>query len=246
MTTATGAPRRGRYALVSAAGLVLAMTAEACSAGLTGVSGWFIASSAVAGASVYSTFSSLAPSGAVRAFALGRIAAGYASRVVLHSAALRRISAARLAFYDLAAAQPSTHGTWSGQSLDRVLADADTAGMALIQATAPAATAIALTTGGCTAIAIAGYALPAVIVAVAAAACAALGAATARHAGEVAQARAALRTELATATDAWPEMASLGAAAQLASRTLRHLAAFEDRQSRSAATRPGWQAPPGP
>jgi hypothetical protein len=52
------------------------------------------------------------PSGGVRAFALGRIGANYASRVVLHSAALRRVSAARLRFYDRAGASPSD-GTWS-------------------------------------------------------------------------------------------------------------------------------------
>ena len=70
--------------------------------GLVGLSGWFIASSAVAGASAFSVFSYLAPSGGVRAFALGRIVTGYANRVVLHSAALRRITAARLRFYDRA------------------------------------------------------------------------------------------------------------------------------------------------
>jgi ATP-binding cassette, subfamily C, bacterial CydC len=243
MTTAALTPGRarsgrapsGRYAAVSAAGLVLAIAAEACSVGLLGLSGWFIASSAVAGATAYSTFSYLDPSGGVRAFALGRIVSGYASRVVLHSAALRRISAARLAFYDRAAAGPGLRGTWSGQSLDRVMADADTTGMALIQATAPMITAAAMTAGGCAVIAIAGYPLAGVIVAVAAAACAALAAATARDAGDVSQARTGLRAELVTAVEAWPEMASLGAAGHLAQRTMRRLAAFDRRQSRRAA-----------
>src|SRR5947209_15242030 len=146
-------------------GLTLAVLAETCSMGLLGLSGWFIASSAVAGASAYSTFSYLAPSGGVRAFALGRIVANYASRVVLHSAALRQISAARLRFYDRTAAEPSTHGTWSGQSLDRVMADADTKGMALIQATGPMIVAAAMTAGGCLAVVLAGYPLVAVVLA---------------------------------------------------------------------------------
>ena len=149
--------RRSRNALVSVAGLVLAVLAESCSVGLVGLSGWFIASSAVAGASAYSAFSYLAPSGGVRAFALGRIATNYANRVVLHSAAVRRVSAARLRFYDRAAAHPRTHGTWSGQSLDRVMADADTKGMGLIQATAPMIVAAAMVAGGCLAITLAGY-----------------------------------------------------------------------------------------
>jgi ATP-binding cassette, subfamily C, bacterial CydC len=238
MTTATLTPRRGRadgYAMVSAAGLVLAVAAEACSVGLLGLSGWFIASSAVAGATVYGMFSYLDPSGGVRAFALGRIVTTYASRVVLHAAALRRVSAARLAFYDRAAAGPAARRTWSGQSLDRVMADADTAAMALIQAMAPAASAAAMAVGGCAVIAIAGYPLLAVVVAAAAAVCAALAATSARHAGEVSQARAALRTELVTAVQAWPEMASLGAAGQLAPRTQRRLAAFASQQGRRAA-----------
>jgi ATP-binding cassette subfamily C protein CydC len=224
-----------RAALISAAGLTLAVLAEACSVGLLGLSGWFIASSAVAGASAYSLFSVLNPSGGVRAFAVGRIAAGYASRLVLHSAALRRISAARLAFYDGAAPNSGMHGKWSGQSLDRVMADADSTGMSLIQATAPMVVAAAMTAGGCLVIALAGYPPIAAIVAVAAAASAVLAAAAARRTGDPARARGALRTELVTAVGAWPEMASLGAAGQLAQRTAQRLAAFEGGQFRQAA-----------
>ncbi len=219
---------------LSVAGLLLAVAAESCAVGLVGLSGWFIASSAVAGASAYSMFSYLAPSGGVRAFALGRIVTNYASRVVLHAAALRRISAARLGFYDRVAT--GTQATWSGESLDRVMADAETSGMALIQATAPAIVAAAMTVGACLVIAIDGYALTALIVAVAAAVCAALAIATMHHAGDASRTRGALRSELVTAVEAWPEMASLGAADQLAHRTFRHLATFEDLRLHQAAT----------
>ncbi|MDQ1655020.1 MAG: ATP-binding cassette, subfamily bacterial CydC [Cryptosporangiaceae bacterium] len=222
-----GPSRRSRTVLVSVAGLILAILAEACSAALVGLSGWFIASSAVAGASAYSVFSYLAPSGGVRAFAVGRIATGYASRVALHSAALRRISAARLRFYDRAAAESGTHGTWSGQALDRVMADADTRGMALIQATAPMVVAGAMTVGGCVAITLVGYPLAAVILAAAAGVCATLGICTARRMDDGSRTRSVLRIELVTAVGAWAEMASLGAAGQLAHRTLRRLATFE-------------------
>jgi ATP-binding cassette, subfamily C, bacterial CydC len=228
--------RRRRAALVAAAGLLLAVAAEACSVGLLGLSGWFIASSAVAGASASSGFSYLAPSGGVRAFALGRIATGYASRVVLHAAALRRISAARLGFYDHAAAAPSTHGTWSGQSLDRVMADADTTGMALIQAAAPMLVAAAMTAGGCLAIALAGYPRVGAVLAVAAAVCAALAILAARRTDDGSRTRGALRTELVTAVGAWTELASLGAADQLARRTQERLAAFEGRRLHQAVT----------
>jgi ATP-binding cassette subfamily C protein CydC len=222
--------QHSRNALVSMAGLGLAVLAESCSVGLVGLSGWFIATSALAGASAYGAFSYLAPSGGVRAFAVGRIATNYAHRVVLHSAALRRISAARLRFYDRAAAEPSTDRTWSGQSLDRVMADADTEGMALIRATAPMTVAAALTAGGCLAITLAGYPLVAAVPAVAAAVCAALAIIMARRTDDGSHTRSALRTELVTAIGAWTEMASLGAADQLAHRTLRRLATFESQQ----------------
>ena len=219
--------QHSRNALVSVAGLGLAVLADSCSVGLVGLSGWFIATSAVAGASAYSAFSYLGPSGGVRAFAVGRIATNYAHRVVLHSAALRRISAVRLRFYDHAAADSGTHGAWSGQSLDRVMADADTKGMALIRATAPMIVAAGLTAGGYLAIMLAGYPLVAVVLAVAAAVCAALAIITARRTDDGSHTRSALRTELVTAVGAWTEMASLGAADQLAHRTLRRLATFE-------------------
>lgn len=215
------------------AGLLLAVLAEACSVGLLGLSGWFIAASAMAGAGAYSAFSYLAPSGGVRAFALGRIATGYASRVVMHGAALRRISAARLAFYDRAARSGSSG--WSGQSLDRVMADADTRGMALIQATAPAVAAAAMTAGGCLAIVLAGYPLVAVVLAVAVTGCTALAVAGARRMDDASRIRGQLRTELVTAVEAWAEMASLGAADQLAHRTLQRLAAFTSQRNRYAA-----------
>ncbi|MEJ3744945.1 ATP-binding cassette domain-containing protein [Actinomycetes bacterium KLBMP 9797] len=219
---------------LAAAGLALAALAEACAVGLLGLSGWFIAAAAVAGAGGYSAFSYLAPSGGVRAFALGRIATNHAGRVVLHAAALRRISAARLACYDRAGG--SSTATWSGQSLDRVMADADTAGMALIQAAAPAVTAAAMTAGGCLAIMLAGYPLVAVVLAVAALACAGFAVAAARRTDDAGRTRHLLRTELVTAIDAWAEMASLGATDQLARRTLRRLTAFEAPRDRQAVT----------
>ena len=228
--------RPDRAALLSTAGLLLGVIAEACSVGLTGIAGWFIASCAVAGASAFSTFSYLDPSGAVRAFALGRISTGYTSRVVLHSAALRRIGASRLAFYDRAATSQA-RGTWSGQSLDRVMADADTVGLALIQATAPIIVSLITTGGGCAAIVLAGFPLTAAIVAICAALCAGLAFTVAGHADDASSARSALRSELTSASEAWTDMASLGATGYLTERTLAHLAAFQAGRQRIAAAR---------
>ncbi|MET8079189.1 ATP-binding cassette domain-containing protein [Streptomyces sp. NPDC005303] len=188
-----------RLRLVPLWGLLIAVLAESCSIGLVGLSGWFIAGSAVAGATAYSTFSYLAPSGGVGGRALSGIATHYTSRVVLHSAALHRTGAARLAFYDRAAEDSSAHRQWSGQALDRVMADADTEGMALIQATTPMTVTACLTAGGCLAVAIVGY--PAVAVVVAAAFCAILATVTARGRTDPGTTRATLRTELAAAYD---------------------------------------------
>jgi len=221
---------------LAVAGLLLAVLAEACSVGLSGLSGWFVAASAVAGAGMYGSFSYLAPSGGVRAFALGRIATNYANRVVLHIAALRRTGDARIACYDRAAAGTDSPGVWSGLSLDRVMADADTTGMALIQATAPVVVAAAMTAGGGLVIVLAGYPLVAAVLAAAATVCAGLAVAAAHRMDDASRSRGLLRTELTAAIDAWAEMASLGAADQLAQRTLRRLAAFEDRRNRHTVT----------
>jgi ATP-binding cassette, subfamily C, bacterial CydC len=242
MIATTRAGDGGRTARLAASGLALAVLAEACSVGLLALSGWFIAASAVAGATAYGLFSVFNPSGGVRAFAVGRIVTSYADRDVLHSAALRRITAARLRFYDRAAAQPSTYGAWSGRSLDRVMADADTQGMALIQATKPMVTASAMTAGGCAAFALAGYPLTAAIIAVAAAGCAALATVTAHRAPDPARTRGALRAELVTAVGAWPEMASLGAVGQLTDRTTAQLTAFDRQKYRHATATARTQA----
>jgi ATP-binding cassette, subfamily C, bacterial CydC len=235
MIASTLAGSRGRTSLVAASGLVLAVLAEVCSVGLLGLSGWFLASSAVAGATPYSLFSLMDPSGGVRAFAVGRIVINYGGRDVLHCAALRRITAARQRFYDRAAAQLGTHGVWSGQLLDRVMADADTEGMALIQAWAPMVTASVMTAGGCLVFALAGYPLTAAVVAVAAVVCAALATTSAHWTGDATRTRGALRGELVTAVGAWPEMASLGAAGQLAGRALDRITTFDGQRFRHAA-----------
>jgi ATP-binding cassette subfamily C protein CydC len=114
------------------------------------------------------------------------------------------------------------------------MADADAKGLALIQATAPMTVAAAMTAAGCLAITLAGYPLVAVILAVAAAVCATLAICTARRMDDGSRTRSSLRIELVTAVGAWTEMASLGAADQLAHRTLQCLATFEDHRNQHA------------
>ncbi|MEV0639885.1 ATP-binding cassette domain-containing protein [Streptomyces sp. NPDC050619] len=206
---------------LAACGLALAVVAELCSAGLLGLSGWFISACAVAGAATFSSFSYIAPSGGVRAFALARVAGNHSKRLVLHAAALRRVAIARAGLFDRAAAtgQAQEDGPWSGELLDRSMADADSAGMALIESTAPVVVTAALTVGAVLAVAAATSTGPAAVLAagvVVMALIAHRAPGTAREAEQ--HTRKALRAELVTAVDAWPELASLGAAGQLAAR----------------------------
>lgn len=220
----------------ASAGLGLAVLAEVCSVGLLGMSGWFIASSAVAGITASSTFSYMAPSGGVRTFAIGRIASTYAQRIALHAAALRRISAARLGFYDRAAANTTIHGAWAGQSLDRVMSDADTTGMALMQATAPMIVAAALTTVGCAILVLTGFPSTAFVLAAGSVLCGLVALTAARHTDDASRARGTLRREVVSAVDAWAEMASLGAVEQLVDRAMRDVTTFERRRLRHLTT----------
>jgi len=212
--------RRARS--LAAAGLVLAVVAELSSAGLLGLSGWFISACAVAGAATFSSFSYIAPSGGVRAFAMARVAGNYSKRLVLHAAALRRVATARAGLFDRAAAtdRAQEDGLWSGELLDRSMADADSAGMALIECTTPVAVTAALTAGAVLAVAASTSVVPAAVLAAGVVIMAVIAHRTPGTAREAEQnTRKALRAELVTAVDAWTEMASLGAAEQLAART---------------------------
>jgi ATP-binding cassette, subfamily C, bacterial CydC len=219
-----------RTRTLAAAGLGLAVVAEVASAGLLGLSGWFISSCAVAGAAAFSSFSYLAPSGGVRAFALARIAGNYGQRLVLHAAALRRVAATRAELFEHAATARGARldGVWSGELLHRTMDDADRVGMSLIESTAPVTVTAAMTAGAVLAVALATSVVPAVILA-AGAAVTALVAHRIPGAARAAQqeTREALRTELVTAVDAWTEMASLGAAQHLAARTTARLARLD-------------------
>ncbi|MEY9995342.1 ATP-binding cassette subfamily C protein CydC [Streptomyces sp. V4I8] len=214
--------RGGRARSLAAGGLVLAVVAELSSVGLLGLSGWFISACAVAGAATFSSFSYIAPSGGVRAFALARVAGNYSKRLVLHAAALRRVATARAGLFDRAAGadRAQADGLWSGELLDRSMADADSAGMALIECTTPVAVTAALTVAAVLAVEVSTSIVPAAVLAAGVVVMAVIAHRTPGTAREAEQhTRKALRAELVTAVDAWTELASLGAAEQLAART---------------------------
>lgn len=212
---------RPKASALAIGGLFLAVLAELSNICLLGLSGWFISSCALAGAATFSSFSYITPSGGVRFFALSRIGGNYSRRLVLHAAALRRVARTRVEFFDRAAgANPGLPTAWSGELLDRTMADADTAGMALMQATAPVAVTAAMAAGGVVAVGLAASITSAVVLAVGVVLTAALVyAMLGRNHLDDQRARQELRSEVVTAMDAWTEMASLGAARQLAART---------------------------
>ncbi|MER6135589.1 ATP-binding cassette domain-containing protein [Streptomyces sp. NPDC001815] len=214
--------RGRRTCSLAAGGLVLAVVAELSSAGLLGLSGWFVSACAAAGAATFSSFSYVVPSGGVRAFAMARVAGNYSKRLVLHAAALRRIATARAGLFDRAAAgdRAQVDGLWSGELLDRTMADADSDGMALIESTTPVAVTAVLTVGAVFAIAASTSVVPAAVLLAGVVIMAVIAHRTPGTAREAEQhTRKVLRAELVTAVDAWPELASLGAAEQLAART---------------------------
>jgi ATP-binding cassette subfamily C protein CydC len=217
--------RRRRTGGLAVAGLVLAVVAEGSSTALIGLSGWFVSACAVAGAATFSSFSYVAPSGGVRAFALARIAGNYSSRLLLHAAALRRVADVRARFFGTAAAMTddALAGAWSGELLDRTMADADSAGMSLIRSTEPEVSAAAMVAAGVLAVWMATSDLAAAALLAGAAVVAALAYLTpARAARDEQRARNALRAEVVTAVEAWGEMASLGATGLMAARTQNH------------------------
>jgi ATP-binding cassette subfamily C protein CydC len=233
-TRRTHSPSTSRLAL---AGLALAVLAETGSLGLLGLSGWFIAASAVAGATTFSTFSYIAPSGGVRSFALLRIGASYGQRLVQHAAVLRILGWIRLDFFTDAARTTSQRARplRDGDVLDRALNDTETESMALITVVSPL-TVVAVT--GVASILVAAITSPIAAAILAAGLVAILVFAwvgTQRKQQDQAAdlVRATTRAELVTAIDAWPELVSLGAAGRLAERSTEEVSQLSAQQSRS-------------
>jgi ATP-binding cassette subfamily C protein CydC len=228
-------PGRARARVVSplaVLGLALAAIAELSSVGLLGLSGWFISASAVAGATLYSTFSYVAPSGGVRSFALARIAANYCQRLVLHAVALRHLSGIRTGFFSSLADAPANRSRRlrTGDLLDRSMSDTETESMVLIRGIAPVVTFAIVAASG---VAVAAFATTAGAVVLAAASLAAVLLTVVRErvkrtTTDADAGRRSLRAEAVTAVDAWPEMASLGAIDRLRERILARLTTVAD------------------
>lgn len=231
---------RGSLSARAVLGLILAVLAEVGSVGLSGLSGWFVVSCAVAGATLFSTFSYIAPSGGVRSFALLRIAANYGQRLVLHGAVLRREAAIRSDFFAAAALVPPARirRLRGGDLLDRAMKDTETESTVLVSSITPIVTFAVV---GVAAIVITGFTsiLTAVVLAVALVVVVIVSSASGRvtRSGvDEDAARRSLRAETIAAVDAWPEMASLGAVDRLRQRTLDRLDSLEASRNAEHAT----------
>ncbi|MDQ1583558.1 MAG: ATP-binding cassette, subfamily bacterial CydC [Microbacteriaceae bacterium] len=213
-------------------GLALAAVAELSSVGLIGLSGWFISASAVAGATLYSTFSYVAPSGGVRSLALARIGANYLQRLVLHAVALRHLAGIRTGFFTSLANVPASRSrrVRTGDLLDRSMSDTETESMVLIRGIAPVVTFAIVAASGVVVTAFATMAGAAVlaIASLAAVLLTVIRERVKRTTADADAGRRALRAETVTAVDAWPEMASLGAIDRLRERILTRLATLAD------------------
>jgi ATP-binding cassette subfamily C protein CydC len=219
----SGRRRSAPLSRLALAGLALAVLAETGSLGLLGLSGWFIASCAVAGATLFSTFSYVAPSGGVRSFALLRIGASYGQRLVQHAAVLRVLGKIRLDFFSDAARVTSKRARplRDGNVLDRALNDTETESMSLITVISPLT--VFIVTGAASVVVVAIVSPAAGLVLTAAGIASILlswnAARRKNRDGSGDLVRAATRAELVTAIDAWPELVSLGAAGRLAERS---------------------------
>lgn len=112
-------------------GALLALLTILSNFGLLALSGWFLASAAVAGLGGIATqnlFNFFTPAAGVRAFATVRVVSRYLERIVTHEATFRLLSRLRSWFY--ARLEPlapaGLQGYRAGDILSRIVADIDT------------------------------------------------------------------------------------------------------------------------
>ncbi len=206
--------QRVRLGLAACAGAVVA----SASVGLLGLSGWFIAGAALAGAVGTATahaFNYLLPSAVIRLLAILRTGARYGERVASHDAALHALARLRAeVFASFATGRPEAILTVSaGEASSRLVQDMDAVQTLFVRLSSP----WALGAGSVAAVGLAGLATPwaGVVVATAMTATAlvswGLGAHLAAPAGEAARRGMGLfKARLAALEAAAPELKAYG------------------------------------
>jgi ATP-binding cassette subfamily C protein CydC len=229
-----GAPTSRRLAKAAA----MTVLAFGFGAGLLGLAGWFIASSAVAGLAVASTFSFLFPSAGVQALAWGRTLSRYGERISTHQATLDLVGSLRTSLFARALALPRDRVAQlrSSELLGRITVDSDAVENLLLRSLFPILAALAALIATAALFAWLSAALAIVAVAGLALTGAILTGLSHHQAGRPAQtlvaARADARQTLIETLDGLPELRSFGAEQRAAAAVTRHLDRYAESRRR--------------
>jgi ATP-binding cassette subfamily C protein CydC len=210
----------------------MTVLAFACGVGLLGLAGWFIASCAVAGAAVASTFSFLFPSAAVQALAFARTLGRYRERIATHQATLDRVGVLRTSLFARALRLPRDRVAElrSAALLGRITVDSDAVEDLLLRSSFPILAALVALIGTAALFAWLSAALAIVAVAgIALCGGALIGLAHHRAGGPahtLVAARAAARQTLIETLDGRPELRSFAAEQRAADEVTRQLERF--------------------
>ena len=198
-------------------------------ASLLGLAGWFIASSAIAGLAVASTFSFLFPSAGVQALAWARTLARYGERIATHEATLDLVGSLRTRLFARAVRLPRDRVAElrSSDLLGRITVDSDAVENLLLRSRFPVlavAASLVLTTAALAALSIALAVVAGMGMLLTAAALTALAHYESRGPAEqVVRARADGRRVLIETLDGLPELRSFGAVPRAKLEADRHL-----------------------
>jgi ATP-binding cassette subfamily C protein CydC len=219
----------------------MTVLAFAAGAALIGLAGWFIASSAVAGLAVTTTFSFMFPSAGVQALAWTRALSRYGERITTHKATLELVATLRTSLFARALRLPRDRvaALRSSELLGRITVDSDAVENLLLLSLVPALAALAALVAAAVVFSIVSVAL-AVVAVVSMLLTAAILAGLARHqagapARRLVAARAQARQSLIETLDGLPELRSYGAEQHAAAEVTRHLDGFA--RSRSQLTK---------
>jgi ATP-binding cassette subfamily C protein CydC len=129
-----------------ASGLLLAIVTAVSGLGLLGLSGWFIAASAIAGgtAATVVAFNFTSPSAGIRGFAVLRTGSRYAERLVTHDATFRYLAGLRVWLFRAAIplAPARLEEQRGGDLLNRMTADVDSLDAIYLRVIVPSVVAV--------------------------------------------------------------------------------------------------------
>ena len=216
--------------------------------GLLGLAGWFIASCAVAGLAVASTFSFLFPSAGVQALAWARTLGRYGERITTHQATLDLVGALRTSLFGRALRLPRDRVAElrSSELLGRITVDSDAIENLLLRSSFPLLAALAALVGAAGLFALLSSALALVSVAGLALTGGVLILLGRHEAGRPARklvaARADARHTLIETLDGLPELRSFGAEQRAAREVARELERLARARRRLAGLTAGGQS----